>query len=147
VRVVIQRVSRASVAVNEQVVGRINHGLVVLIGLTHDDTEADAIHVAGKIAGLRVFDDEEGKMNLSVNDVGGGLLLVSQFTLYGDIRRGRRPGFDAAASPQIASALYDCFVQRCRELVSQVATGVFQAKMVVSIENDGPVTFVYDTSR
>ena len=146
-RVVIQRVKRASVTVDGEPVGHITHGMVVLVGVTHGDTGADVDHLAAKIAGLRIFDDTDGKMNLSVNDVGGGLLLVSQFTLYGDIRKGRRPGFDAAAPPERAAALYDLFVDRCRALVPRVQTGVFQAKMMVSIENDGPVTFVYDTAR
>lgn len=144
-RTVIQRVTRASVTIHNSVVGSINRGLVVLVGVTHQDTERDAEQLAQKVAGLRVFDDAEGKMNLSVNDVGGGLLIVSQFTLYGDIRRGRRPGFDAAARPEQAVGLYDHFVAHCRALVPRVETGVFQAVMSVLIENDGPVTIVYDT--
>ena len=146
VRVVIQRVSRASVTVDGTVVGRIGCGMVVLVGVTHGDTKADADHLAEKISGLRIFDDQQGKMNLSVGEVDGGLLLVSQFTLYGNIRRGRRPGFDAAASPQPARELYYYLVERCRILLPNVQTGVFRAKMTVSIENDGPVTFVHDTT-
>ena len=145
-RTVIQRVTRASVTIDNRVVGSINRGLVVLVGVTHEDTKRDAEQLAQKVAGLRVFDDAEGKMNLSVNDVGGELLIVSQFTLYGDIRRGRRPGFDAAARPEQAVGLYDHFVAQCRTLVPRVETGVFQAVMSVLIENDGPVTIVYDTS-
>lgn len=144
-RTVIQRVTRARVTVGGQVVGSIERGLVVLLGVTHEDTERDAEQLAQKVAGLRVFDDADGKMNLSVNDVGGGLLIVSQFTLYGDVRRGRRPGFDSAARPEHAVVLYEHFVSHCRALVPRVETGVFQAVMSVLIENDGPVTIVHET--
>lgn len=144
-RTVVQRVSHAQVTVDNKVVGSIDQGMVVLVGVTHTDTETTAQQLAQKITGLRIFDDGAGKMNQSVSDVGGGILIVSQFTLYGDVRRGRRPGFDAAAPPDHARALYEQFVVHCRQLVSRVETGIFQAKMSVDIANDGPVTFIYDT--
>lgn len=144
-RTVVQRVSHAQVTVNNKVVGSIDQGMVVLVGVTHTDTEMTAQQLAQKITGLRIFDDGAGKMNQSVSDVGGGILIVSQFTLYGDVRRGRRPGFDAAAPPDHARALYEQFVAHCRQLVSRVETGIFQAKMSVDIANDGPVTLIYDT--
>ncbi len=144
-RTVVQRVSHAQVTVDNKVVGSIDHGMVVLVGVTHTDTETTAQQLAQKITGLRIFDDGAGKMNQSVSDVGGGILIVSQFTLYGDVRRGRRPGFDAAAPPEHARALYEQFVDHCRQLVTRVETGIFQAKMSVDIANDGPVTFIYDT--
>lgn len=144
-RTVVQRVSHAQVTVDNKVVGNIDQGMVVLVGVTHADTETTAQQLAQKITGLRIFDDGAGKMNQSVSDVGGGILIVSQFTLYGDVRRGRRPGFDAAAPPDHARALYEQFVVHCRQLVSRVETGIFQAKMSVNIVNDGPVTFIYDT--
>lgn len=144
-RTVVQRVSHAQVTVDNKVVGSIDQGMVVLVGVTHTDTETTAQQLAQKITGLRIFDDGAGKMNQSVSDVGGGILIVSQFTLYGDVRRGRRPGFDAAAPPDHARALYEQFVVHCRQLVSRVETGIFQAKMSVDIANDGPVTLIYDT--
>lgn len=139
-RALIQRVSRASVTVDGRVTGRIGRGLVVLLGVTHADGRAEADWVAARIAGLRVFEDEAGKMNLSLADVGGELLVVSQFTLYGDTRKGRRPSFTDAAAPQHAEPLVDYFVERLREAGFTVATGVFGARMAVEIHNDGPVT-------
>ena len=146
-RVVIQRVSQARVVVDGEVVGAIGLGLVVLLGVSRDDTEKDAEYLAEKIAGLRVFPDDEGKLNRSVVDCNGALLVVSQFTLYGDIRKGRRPSFDAAAPPGRARELYEYFVQYCRKLVSHVGTGVFQARMKVELVNDGPVTIIHDTLK
>jgi len=139
-RALIQRVSRASVTVDGRVTGRIGRGLVVLLGVTHADGREEADWVAARIAGLRVFEDEAGKMNLSLADVGGELLVVSQFTLYGDTRKGRRPSFTDAAAPQHAEPLVDYFLERLREAGFTVATGVFGAHMAVEIHNDGPVT-------
>ncbi len=143
-RALIQRVARASVTVDGQTVGRIGRGFVVLLGVTHADGRAEAGWVAAKIAGLRVFDDEAGKMNLSLADVGGELLVVSQFTLYGDARKGRRPSFTDAAAPERAEPLVDLFVELLREAGFTVATGVFGAHMDVEIHNDGPVTLLIE---
>ncbi len=143
-RALVQRVSRANVAVDGQTVGRIGRGFVVLLGVTHADTRADAEWVAAKIAGLRVFDDEAGKMNRSLADVGGELLVVSQFTLYGDARKGRRPSFSDAAAPEQAEPLVDLFVGFLRAAGFPVATGVFGAHMDVEIHNDGPVTLLVE---
>lgn len=146
-RAVVQRVASARVLVGGQVVGAVDLGLLVLLGVTHDDTAEDAAHLAGKIAGLRIFEDAEGKMNRSLPEVGGSLLVVSQFTLYGDCRKGRRPSFDAAAGPDQARQLYEEFVATLRELGVCTATGVFQAHMQVELVNDGPVTMLLDTAR
>lgn len=144
-RAVMQRVSRASVTVDSEEVGAIDDGYLILLGIHRDDTEEDLSYVVGKIVGLRVFTDQEGKMNRSIVDVGGSILLVSQFTLYGDIRKGRRPGFDNAARPEKAVPLYEAMIDRLRESVP-VETGVFGAKMAVSLTNDGPVTFILDSN-
>jgi len=146
-RAVVQRVTRAQVTVNGEVTGKIARGLLVLLGVTHLDTESDADYLADKIAGLRIFEDEAGKMNLSVRDVNGGILVVSQFTLYGDVRRGKRPSFDAAASPQQARTLYEYFVERIRSLGLSCATGRFQERMQVELVNDGPVTILLDSAK
>jgi D-tyrosyl-tRNA(Tyr) deacylase len=144
-RAVVQRVARASVMVEGKVVGAIQHGLMVLLGVTHEDGEEQASWLANKVAGLRIFDDEAGKMNLSVTDVGGSALVVSQFTLYGDARRGRRPSFTDAARPEMAEPLCDQFVERLREAgVGHVESGVFGAQMMVEIHNDGPVTLILE---
>ncbi len=143
-RALIQRVSHASVTVDEKVVGRIGRGFVVLLGVTHADGRAEAEWIASKIAGLRVFDDDAGKMNLSLADVGGELLVVSQFTLYGDARKGRRPSFTEAAVPEQAEPLVDYFINQLREMGFTVASGVFGAHMDVSIHNDGPVTMLIE---
>lgn len=127
--------------------GEIGNGLVILLGVARDDTDQDAEYLAGKIAALRIFDDQAGKMNLSVNDVGGGLLVISQFTLYGDVRRGLRPSWIDAAAPETAAPLYEFFVERARTRVSQVATGSFQAMMLVELVNDGPVTILLDSKK
>lgn len=144
-KAVIQRVSSASVTVDGAVAGRIGAGLLVLLGVGKGDTEADAETLARKIVELRVFQDEAGRMNLSVKDTGGALLVVSQFTLYGDTRKGRRPSFDLAAPPEEARRLYEKFVEAARAQGVAVETGVFQAMMSVSLVNEGPVTFLVES--
>jgi D-tyrosyl-tRNA(Tyr) deacylase len=146
-RAVVQRVSRAKVTVNEWTTGEIGMGLLVLLGVGHEDTEADATYLAEKIAGLRIFEDHDGKMNRSVQDVGGSVLAVSQFTLYGDVRRGKRPSFDAAAPPDNARQLYDFFVQRIRAAGLRCETGRFQEMMQVELVNEGPVTILLDSAK
>ncbi len=146
-RALIQRVSRASVTIEGTVHGAIGRGFLVLLGVTEGDTEADARYLADKCVGLRVFTDENDKMNLSLTDVGGGLLIVSQFTLYGDCSHGRRPSFTAAARPDTAIPLYEAFVARCRESGLPVETGEFGADMKVELLNDGPVTLWMDTAQ
>jgi D-aminoacyl-tRNA deacylase len=144
-RVVLQRVTRGSVTIGGRVVGVIDRGVVLLVGFTKGDTEADLDWMADKVAGLRIFPDEEGKMNRDLNDAGAGTLVVSQFTLYGDTRKGRRPSFVAAAHPDEAIPLYDRFVALLRERVDgPVETGEFGATMKVEIVNDGPVTLVLE---
>lgn len=144
-RAVVQRVGSARVEVDGKVVGEIGRGLLVLLGVGEEDADKQAHWLADKIAGLRIFEDEAGKMNLSVEEVCGSLLVVSQFTLYGDCRKGRRPSFTKAAPPAEADRLYEVFVARLRELGLPVETGVFQAMMQVHLVNDGPVTLVVDT--
>lgn len=146
-RAVVQRVRRASVTVDGEVIGAIDHGLVLLVGIARDDTKVEAAYLVDKISALRIFDDAEGKMNLSVKDVGGGLLIVSQFTLYGDVRRGLRPSWIDAAPPEIAEPLYEFFVRQASAAVSRVATGKFQAMMQVELVNDGPVTILLDSQK
>ena len=146
-RAVVQRVSRASVTVNEEVVGQIGPGLLVLIGVADGDTESDSLWLAGKIAGLRIFEDAEGLMNLDVGETGGSVLAVSQFTLLGDCRKGRRPGFSAAARPEAADLLYQHCVVQLRERGLTVETGRFQQHMEVELVNDGPVTMLLDSRR
>lgn len=143
-RAVVQRVSSARVEADGAVVGSIGKGLVVLLGVARGDGEREAAWLADKIVGLRIFEDEAGKMNLSVQEVGGAALVVSQFTLLGDCRRGRRPSFTEAAPPEDAERLYQVFVNRMRESGLRVETGVFQAHMCVDLVNDGPVTLVVD---
>ena len=145
-----QRVTRARVTVDDEIVGEIEQGLVVLLGVAHDDTKADADYLAPKIVSLRIFDDAEGKMNLSLKDIGeidGGLLVVSQFTLYGDVRRGLRPSWSEAAPPEIAEPLYEYFVESSRRLVTRVATGSFRRMMQVELVNDGPVTIMLESRK
>lgn len=144
-RAVVQRVENASVSVNGRIVGRIDAGLLVYVGIGKGDTEQEAAWLASKIAGIRIFPDQDYKMNLSVQDVGGSILAVSQFTLYGDVRKGRRPGYDKAASPETARALYECFVERLKETGIPVATGEYQAVMDVAYINKGPVTLILET--
>lgn len=143
-RVVVQRSRQASVTVNGEIVGKIERGLVLLVGITHGDTKDDAEYVAEKIANLRIFEDEKGKMNRSVKDEGGAILSVSQFTLYGDTRKGRRPSFVEAARPEQAKPLYDFFNDKLREQGLNVETGVFGAMMDVALVNDGPVTLIVE---
>lgn len=145
-RAVVQRVRRASVTVEDDVTGRVETGVLVLLGVTHGDTEAQGQWLAKKIAGLRIFPDDEGRMNLSLLDIGGQALVVSQFTLYGDCRKGRRPSFVGAAHPTEAEPLYEAFCQSLRDAgVTHVATGVFGAMMDVELLNEGPVTLIIDT--
>lgn len=146
-RAVIQRVTRARVTVDNAVVGEIRNGLVVLLGVARNDTKTDADYLASKIVALRIFDDADGKMNVSVKDVDGGLLVVSQFTLYGDTRRGLRPSWSDAAPPEIAEPLYNYFVEGSRKLIQPVATGSFRAMMQVELVNDGPVTLIVDSGQ
>ena len=145
-KTVIQRVSRASVEVDGQVIGCIEKGLVVLLGIAKEDGEAELDYFVDKIAGLRVFADDQGKMNLSIAQVGGHVLMVSQFTLLGDVRKGRRPGFDQAAAPDRARVLYDTAVERLRARGVPVETGRFGAHMKLDLVNDGPVTFILDSA-
>lgn len=144
-RVVVQRCKKASVTVEGKVTGAIPHGLMLLVGVTHEDTEKEAAYLAEKIAGLRIFEDSEGKMNLSVLDVGGQILSISQFTLYGDCRKGKRPNFMAAAKPDMAEPLYERFNKMLREKGLTVETGIFGAEMDVEFVNSGPVTLVLDS--
>lgn len=146
-RAVVQRVSEASVSVDGQVIGAIGRGLLVLLGVTHNDGPAEAASLARKIAGLRIFEDTAGKFNLALADVGGALLVVSQFTLYGDARKGRRPSFTAAARPEQAEPLCDAFVQALAGQGLTVQTGRFGASMAVHLVNDGPVTLWLDTAE
>jgi D-tyrosyl-tRNA(Tyr) deacylase len=146
-RAVVQRVSRAKVTVDGKVTGEIFAGLVVLLGVSKRDLEPDADYLLDKILNLRIFEDEQGKMNLSLLETGGELLVVSQFTLYGDATRGRRPSFIEAAPPEAANALYEFFVEKAREKVEKVGTGQFQAMMDVELVNDGPVTIILDSRK
>ena len=146
-RAVVQRVSRAKVSVNNWVSGEIGMGVLVLLGVGHADTEPDAIYLAEKIAGLRIFDDVDGKMNRSVVDVGGSVLAVSQFTLYGDVRRGKRPSFDDAAPPEQARRLYEFFIEQIQALGLRCETGRFQEMMQVELVNEGPVTILLDSRK
>lgn len=146
-RAVVQRVTEARVEVAGKIVGEIGAGLLVLLGVAREDTGSDADYLAEKINNLRVFDDDEGKMNLSLSETGGAMLVVSQFTLYGDVRRGRRPSYSDAAEPEKANELYQYFVERVRTLPVRVETGVFQAMMKVSLTNDGPVTILLDSRK
>ena len=146
-RAVVQRVTRAKVTVDGETVGEIGNGLVVLLGIARDDTKLDAAYLVEKISSLRIFDDDDGKMNLSVKDVNGAALIVSQFTLYGDVRRGLRPSWIEAAAPEVAEPLYDFFVRQARTLIGEVATGSFRAMMKVELINDGPVTILLDSRK
>ena len=146
-RAVVQRVRRAQVSVNNEITGQIGRGLLVLLGVASTDTESDADYLAEKIAGLRIFEDEAGKMNLSVGDVGGSILAVSQFTPLRDVRRGKRPSFDSAATPAIARPLYEYFVAQVRAAGLTCETGRFQQDMQVELVNDGPVTILLDSQK
>jgi D-aminoacyl-tRNA deacylase len=146
-RAVVQRVSRASVTVEGQVVGKIARGLLVLLGVSNKDSATDALYCVDKTINLRIFEDEDGKMNLSLLDIAGEMLVVSQFTLYGDTRRGRRPSFIDAAAPDEANRLYEYFVAQASRQVAKVETGRFQAIMDVELVNDGPVTIMIDSEK
>ena len=146
-RVVIQRVSHARVTIGGEVHGEIGKGFLILLGVCEGDTEAEAVYLADKCTGLRVFTDENDKMNLSPADIGGGLLVISQFTLYGDCKKGKRPNFMRAAKPELAVPLYETFLARCRESGLPVETGEFGADMQVELLNDGPVTILMDTDE
>jgi D-aminoacyl-tRNA deacylase len=146
-RAVVQRVSEASVLVDGSVAGQIARGLLIFLGIKHDDTEAKAQRLASKISQLRIFPDSEGKMNLTLWDISGEMLIVSQFTLYGDTRQGNRPSYAEAAKPGRALELYQCFTESCRSRGFPVATGVFQAHMEVRLVNDGPVTILCDSEK
>lgn len=146
-RAVVQRVDKAKVTVDGKIVGEINRGLMVLVGVVEGDTEKDVQYLADKVTGLRIFEDEAEKMNLSVKDIGGEILSVSQFTLYGDCRKGKRPSFDKAAKPETAIVLYEKFNELCRQQNIKVETGVFGAHMLVELANNGPVTILLDSSK
>lgn len=146
-RAVVQRVDKAKVTVDGKIVGEISRGLMVLVGVVEGDTEKDVQYLADKVTGLRIFEDEAKKMNLSVKDIGGEILSVSQFTLYGDCRKGKRPSFDKAAKPETAIVLYEKFNELCRQQNIKVETGVFGAHMLVELANNGPVTILLDSSK
>lgn len=146
-RAVVQRVDRASVTVEGSVTGKVSKGLLVLLGVAEGDTDKDLSYIVDKVTGLRIFEDENEKMNLSVQDVGGEILAVSQFTLCGDCRKGKRPSFDKAAKPDIANDYYERFVAACRDKGIHVETGVFRAHMLVELVNNGPVTILLDSTK
>jgi D-tyrosyl-tRNA(Tyr) deacylase len=146
-RAVIQRVSRASVKIDGAIHGEISHGMLVLLGIRGTDTASDLQWLAEKVAHLRIFEDRQGKMNKSLADIDGEMLIISQFTLYGDCRKGRRPGFSSAATPEIAEPLYRRFIEEIKNRQIRVSTGIFQANMEVELVNDGPVTLVLDSEK
>ncbi len=146
-RAVIQRVSRAKVSVENEIVGEIGKGILILLGVADGDSEADAVYLLEKTINLRIFEDADDKMNLSLRDIKGDLLVVSQFTLYGDARKGRRPSFSKAAAPAAAKRLYEFFVVEARKQIAKVETGRFQAMMEVELVNDGPVTILLDSEK
>jgi D-aminoacyl-tRNA deacylase len=146
-RAVVQRVSRAKVTVDYEIAGEIRLGLLVLLGVGEGDSRADADYLAEKVIGLRIFEDAGGKMNLAVAEVEGAVLVVSQFTLYGDVRRGKRPSFDGAAAPQVARELYEYFVEKIRVAGLRCETGRFQEMMLVELVNEGPVTILLDSKK
>lgn len=146
-RAVVQRVTSAKVTVSGECVGEIGEGLCVLVGVGKEDTATDAKALAGKVIGLRIFEDPDGKMNQALLERGGSVLAVSQFTLFGDVRKGRRPGFDAAMAPEPAKELFEAFCDECRSLGAKVQTGRFRAHMRVELTNDGPVTILVDTAK
>lgn len=146
-RAILQRVSQASVSVDDKIVGQIGKGWLVLLGIGQEDCDADLAYIVDKTLNLRGFSDSDGKMNLSLSEIGGEVLVVSQFTLYGDCRKGRRPSFSNAGSPAFSKEMYELFITRLRENRISVAHGIFQADMKVSLTNDGPVSFILDSSK
>ena len=146
-RVVVQRVASSKVIVDESTIGEINKGLLILLGVTHEDTSKDVDYLLDKIVNLRIFEDENDKMNLSLKDVNGELLVVSQFTLYGDCRKGRKPNFTNAAKPDLATSLYEEFIDKAKKEGIKVGTGKFGAHMMVDLVNDGPVTILIDSEK
>ena len=146
-RAVVQRVSSSKVTVDGEVIGDINKGLLVLLGVTHEDSSKDVDYIIDKVLNLRIFEDENEKMNLSLKDVGGELLVVSQFTLYGDCRKGRRPSFSSAARPEVATKLYEEFIEKAKKEGIVTQTGQFGANMMVDLTNDGPVTILLESNR
>jgi len=146
-RAVVQRAAKAKVTVEGLITGEIGRGLVILLGIGQDDNDRDIEYLADKIVNLRIFEDENDKMNISLKDIGGQLLVVSQFTLFGDCRKGKRPSYDKAARPEAAEALYERFVERCRSMGVKTETGKFQAMMQVELQNDGPVTLLLDSRK
>ena len=146
-RVIVQRVNSASVSVNEKEISKIGKGLLVFLGIKENDSDKDLSYTAEKVANLRVFEDQQGKMNLSPIDVKGEILVISQFTLYGDVRRGRRPDFTGAAKPEIANTIYEKFIETLKAYGIKVESGEFQAMMKVKLENDGPVTIMLDSEK
>lgn len=146
-KAVIQRVTKGIVTVNNEVAGKVGKGFVVFLGVGHHDDEEDARYIAKKIVGMRIFEDEQGKMNLSLNQVNGGVLVISQFTLYGDTRKGNRPSFVDAAPPEQANRLYEYCISLIKDSDIPTESGVFQAEMLVEIHNDGPVTLVIDSKK
>ncbi|CEO31781.1 D-aminoacyl-tRNA deacylase [Paraclostridium sordellii] len=146
-RAVVQRVASSKVIVDESTIGEINKGLLILLGVTHEDTSKDVDYLLDKIVNLRIFEDENDKMNLSLKDVNGELLVVSQFTLYGDCRKGRRPNFTNAAKPDLATSLYEEFIDKAKKEGIKVGTGKFGAHMMVELVNDGPVTILIDSEK
>jgi D-aminoacyl-tRNA deacylase len=146
-RAVVQRVTRAKVTVENEIIGEIQNGLVVLLGVARTDSEVDAAYLAAKVLALRIFDDEAGKMNRSVKDIDGGVLVISQFTLYGDVRRGLRPSWFEAAAPEVAQPLYEHFIAEVQKLTARVSSGSFRSMMQVELVNDGPVTILLDSHK
>ena len=146
-RAIVQRVSEARVSVDGQLAGEIGEGIALLLGVGREDSDNDVEYLADKVVNLRIFEDENGKVNISLLDKGAALLVISQFTLYGDCRKGKRPGFDKAARPEIAESLYEKFIAKCRSYGIKVECGVFQAMMLVDIHNDGPVTLLLDSNK
>lgn len=147
IRAVVQRVSRAGVTVDGELIGSIGKGIAVLLGVGLEDTDKDSAYLAEKILNLRIFEDENGKMNISLLDIKGELLIISQFTLYGDCRNGKRPSYDKAARPEVAELIYEKFVNQCKNYGIKVETGRFQAMMKVEIHNEGPVTLMLDSKK
>lgn len=146
-RAVVQRVSKAIVSVDGDIVGKIGKGLLVFLGIGKDDNDDDLEYMVGKILGLRIFEDASGKMNLSLEDIDGDILIVSQFTLYGDVRKGRRPSFSTSAGPDTAENMYELFIRRCQERQINVEKGIFGADMDIELINDGPVTILVDSKK